>query len=80
MKHSKIVSWISSAAFCDNGAMIKCADIAAALDADRGAGFRDPTPDEVDLMVQGADPDGQPPPALCAEHPALDALLTSEMT
>lgn len=80
MTHSKIVRWISSAAFCDNGAMIKCEDIIAALDADRGAGFQDPTPKEVDLMVQGADPDGQPPPVLCAQHPALDALLTREMT
>jgi hypothetical protein len=79
VKHNKIVHTISSAAFCDNGAQIKCADIAAALDADRGAGFRDPTPDETSLLVQGADPDGQPPPALCAEHPALDALLTREM-
>lgn len=45
---------IGSAAFCDNGALIARNDIAAALDADRGAGFCDPTPEEVLLLVQGA--------------------------
>lgn len=74
-----IVRQIASCAFCDNGAMIDVRDIAAALDADRGAGFTDPTLDEVRLLVQG-DETGTPPPALCAIHPALDALLTREMT
>ena len=78
-KHSAIVKAVGSCAFCDNGALISLDDIAAALDADRGAGFRDPTPDEVRLMVQGDD-DGVPPPELCTAHPALDALLTTEMT
>lgn len=40
----------------------------------------DPTPDEVILMIQGDDATGEPPPDLCARHPALDALLTREMT
>ena len=79
MTRRALIRKIGSAAFCDNGAMISCGDIATALDADRGAGFRDPTPEEVLLMVQGGD-DGIPPPDLCAEHPALDALLTREMT
>lgn len=83
-----LIRKIGSAAFCDNGAMIVHADIASALDADRGAGFADPTPDEVEQMVFGAvlaapiDPswDGSPPPEIRAKHPALDALLTREMT
>lgn len=79
MTRRKIIRDIGAAVFCDNGAMIAPKDIATALDADRGSGFRDPTSDEVLLLVQGSD-DGQPPPALCAEHPALDALLTREMT
>lgn len=80
MNRRALIREIGSAAFCDNGAQISYADIAAALDADRGAGFKDPTPDEVLQLVQGADPDGQPPPKLRAEHPALDALLAREMT
>ena len=79
MTRRALIHKIGSAAFCDNGAQIACADIASALDADRGAGFQDPSPDEVLLLVQGGD-DGQPPPLLCAAHPALDALLTREMT
>lgn len=79
MTRRTLIHKIGSAAFCDNGAMISCKNIASALDADRGAGFQDPSADEVLLLVQGGD-DGQPPPALCAEHPALDALLTREMT
>jgi hypothetical protein len=59
--------------------MISLDDVAAALDADRGAGFRDPTRDEAVLLVQGGD-GGIPPPDLCAVHPALDALLVREMT
>lgn len=80
MTRRALIYKIGLAAFCDNGAMIDCKAIGAALDADRGAGFRDPTWDEVLLLVQGGDPDGQPPPELCAAHPALDALLTREMT
>jgi hypothetical protein len=75
-----LIRQIGSAAFCDNGVMISREDIAAALDADRGAGFSDPTPNEVLLLVQGGDSDGQQPPAICVVHPALDALLTREMT
>lgn len=78
-KFPPIVREIASCAFCDNGAMISLDDIAAALDADRGAGFRDPTPDEVTLLVEGGH-DGAPPSELRAAHPALDALLTTEMT
>ncbi len=78
-KHHKIVRDICACAFCDNGAQLTLDDVAAALDADRGAGFRDPTLDEVKLLVQG-DNTGTPPPDLCAAHPALDALLTREMT
>lgn len=78
-RYPAIAHRIGSCAFCDNGAMISLDDIAAALDADRGAGFRDPTPEEVLLLVQGGE-DGAPPPGLCAAHPALDALLTREMT
>ena len=74
-----LIHKISSAAFCDNGATLACRDIATALDVDRGAGFMDPIPDEVLLLVQGGD-DGTPPSELCAVHPALDALLTREMT
>jgi hypothetical protein len=80
MNRHSLIRTIGSAAFCDNGAMIDGKDIESALDADRGAGFQDPTPEEVLLLVQGDDPDGQPPPELCAAHPALDALLTREMT
>ena len=79
MTRRALIHKISSAAFCDNGAMISCKDIALALDADRGAGFADPTPADVLLLVQGGD-GGEPPPDLCAAHPALDALLTREMT
>ncbi len=74
-----LIRKIATVAFCDNGAMIFRNKIIAALDADRRAGFRDPTPDEVLLLVQG-DADGQPPSVLCEEHPALAALLTREMT
>lgn len=77
-KYPSIVQQIGTCAFCDNGAQIALEDIAAALDADRGAGFRDPTLEEVLLLVQGDD--GVPPPALCAAHPALNMLLTKEMT
>lgn len=80
MTRRALIHKIGSAAFCDNGSLIACKDIEAALDANRGAGFRDPTGAEVLLLVQGGDPDGRPPPALCAAHPALDALLTREMT
>lgn len=78
-KFHPIVRWIASAAFCDNGAMIKLDDIAAALDSDRSAGFSDPTKAEADLLVMG-DGDGQISPDLIAKHPALNALLTDEMT
>lgn len=74
-----IVRTIGSCAFCDNGAMIHLDEIAVALAEDRKAGFRDPTPDEVLLLVQGGD-DEEPPAELRAQHPALDALLTREMT
>lgn len=77
-RFSPIVKAIGTCAFCDNGAVIQPEDIAAALNADRGAGFRDPTAEEVELLVQGGD-DGEPPPELRAAHPALDALLTREM-
>jgi len=77
--HRPIARWIMSVALCDNGAEIRLDDISAALDADRSAGFADPTEVEVDLMVQG-DASGEPPPDLCARHPALDMLLTAEMT
>lgn len=60
--------------------MIALQDIATALDVDRSAGFQDPTLEEVVLLVQGEDPEGQPPLALCAAHPALDRLLTREMS
>jgi hypothetical protein len=79
-KFPPIVRKIGACAFCDNGAMIALDDIAAALDADRGSGFRDPTPEEVVLLIQGGDSDGIPPPDLCAAHPVLEALLTREMT
>ena len=78
-KFRPIVSKIGSAAFCDNGAMITYDDIDAALDADRSAGFRDPTTEEVDLLVFGDD-DGRIPRRLMKLHPALNALLTREMT
>lgn len=80
MTRQSLIREIESAAFCDNGAMIALQAIAAALDADRGAGFQDPTLEEVVLLVQGEDPEGQPPLSLCAAHPALDRLLTREMT
>lgn len=70
---------IASCAFCDNGAQIELDTIGEALDVDRGAGFHDPTATEVELLVQGG-PTGEPPKALCVQHPALDALLTREMT
>ena len=79
MTRRSLIHKIRSAAFCDNGAQMACIDIASALDADRGAGFQDPMPDEVLLFCAGGD-DGRPPPTLCAQHPALDALLTREMT
>lgn len=75
----QLIHKIGAAAFCDNGAQISRTAIALALDVDRGAGFQDPTPDEVMLLVQGGE-DGKPPPKLCAVHPALEALLTREMT
>ena len=78
-RRTKLIRKIGSAAFCDNGATIACKDIACALEADRAAGFQDPTPAEVLLLVQGGK-NGQPPPELCAQHPALDALLVREMT
>jgi hypothetical protein len=77
-RHAPIVKEIGACALCDNGAQIALADIAAALDVDRGAGFRDPTLEEVLLLVQGDN--GVPPPDLCAAHPALNMLLTKEMT
>lgn len=78
-RYSKLVKDIVACAFCDNGAMIAWGDVESALDADRGAGHADPTHEEVTLLIQGGD-DGIPSPALCAAHPALDALLTREMT
>lgn len=78
-KYPPIVREISACAFCDNGAAITLDDVAAALDADRSAGFSDPSTEEARLIVQGGE-DGIPPPDLCAAHPALDALLTREMT
>lgn len=81
MNRRTLILKIQSASFCDNGAMIPFADIAGALDADRGSGFVDPTHAEVLLLVQGSENHGgAPPPDLCARHPALDALLTREMT
>ena len=74
-----VVRQIAHVAFCDNGADISLDDIAAALDLDRGAGFSDPSPDEVPLLIRGGE-SGTPPPELCEKHPALDALLTMEMT
>jgi len=74
-----LIGTIGSIAFCDNGALISGTDIGAALDADRAAGFQDPTLDEVSLLIQG-DANGKPPSRLIAEHPALSALLTKEMT
>jgi len=78
-KHPAIASVIGSCVFCDNGAQITLDAIVAALDADRGVGFADPTADEVTLLVCGGD-DGVPPAKLRAAHPALDALLIEEMT
>jgi len=78
-KFPRIVREIGTCAFCDNGAMIPLDAIASALDADRGAGFRDPAPDEVGTLVQGWE-DDERLPALRAAHPALDALLNQEMT
>lgn len=75
-----IVRIIGSCAFCDSGAMISHDDISEALDADRGSGLKDPTPTEALLMIQGDNATGVVPPDLCAQHPALDALLTREMT
>lgn len=80
MTRRALIRKIGSAAFCDNGTMIDCRNIGDALDADRGAGFQDPTWNEVRLLVQGGDSDGQPPPELSAAHPALYALLIREMT
>lgn len=80
MNRHTLIRGIASAVFCDNGSKISCRDIASALDADRGAEFRDPTLGDVLLLVQGGDYNGQPPPALRALHPSLDALLTRKMT
>lgn len=72
-----LIRLIATCVFCDSGAMIPHADIASALDADRGAGFRDPLFAEVDALVQGGD-DGVVPAELRAAHPALNVLLQRE--
>lgn len=78
-KFPPVVREIAACVFCDGGAMVSFDAIASALDVDRGAGFRDPTLAEAALIVQG-DKEGPPPSVLCAEHPALDALLEEAMT
>lgn len=79
MRHRPIVRAIATCAFCDGGSIIPLVDVAAALDADRGAGFSDPTGAEVAMLVQGDD-SGTVPRRIRVRHPALDALLTMEMT
>jgi len=76
---ARLIRRIATCAHCDCGAMLSHADIASALDADRGAGFRDPLFREVDTLVQGGN-EGTVPTVLSAAHPALDALLRRETT
>ena len=78
-KFRPIVRTIASCAFCDNGTDIALDDIDAALDIDRASGLNDPSAASVRLLVQGG-PNGAVPIHLRRAHPALDALLTMEMT
>lgn len=77
--HRSIVIDIAAAALAEVDVDIAHTAIDEALEQDRAAGFSDPSPEEVELLVSG-DEDGNLSADLRAAHPALDALLDLEMT